>query len=322
MSTAVYPTTALHVVGAVDCAVLVREGASKTLLAAFLDVVEPQAENALLMAEALGFLQKTSGPHFRPKGLLPQLLVTCGPKRRPVAFRLALEQFEPFVLFTQRLFQLESAQDAAKSVKAVYSLLAHREEIASTLTDLGTYSNSLRVEGGGLLLPRGKEDDDYLSVTAEVLDDRQTALLFVSRRLGNQAANWIDRANVLDHLAMAYQRAALVRDDARAPVVHAANAVESFLEQVARNFGASLSGATGINGKADKLYQATPRRITTKHLNLLKYLGHTRNAADHGVDSETGQTWDISEGTALEYIHVAMTTVSSIVGLMNGSYKI
>ena len=320
---AFYPTTALHVVGAIDCAVLSRDGADKALVASFLDIVDTQAENALLMAESLGLLCRSpAGQKFRPNGLLPKLLVSCNASKRPYVFRLALEQYEPFVFFTNRLTQSQTAQEAARAVKALCTLTVHREEIASTLTDLGTFSSSLRVEAGGLLLPRGRDDEDYLSVTGEVLDDRQTALLFVNRQLGVSASQWIDQANVLDHLVMAYQRAALSHDDSRAPIVHAANAIESVLDQIATHYTVPLAGATGINAKADRLYQAAPRRITTKHLNVLKYLGHVRNAADHGVDHETGHVWAISEGTAFEYIHVAITTVSSLVALINGDYRI
>jgi hypothetical protein len=320
---AFFPTTALHIMGAVDCAVLSRQGADAALLAEFLDIVQPQAENALLMGEALGLLEREEpGRPFHARGLLPQILVSCNQARRPCVFRLALEQYEPFALFAHRLAQSHTAQEAARAVRAVVGLAAHREEIASTLTDLGTFSNALEVRAGGLLLPRGREVEDYLSATADVLDDRQSALLFVTRRLGTTASQWVDRVNVLDHLVTAYQRSSLARDDSRAPIMHAGNALESFLEQFATHHAISLAGATGINAKADRLYQANPRRITTKHLNLLKYLGHVRNAADHGIDSETGQTWTITEGTSHEYVHVAMTAISSVVAFLSGTHRI
>lgn len=225
-------------------------------------------------------------------------------------------------MFAYRLAQTQSAQDAAHAVKTIFNLTAHRQEIASTLTDLGTFSNSLRLEAGGLLVPKADPEDDYLSVTAEVLDDRQSAEIFTARRVGTQATNWVDRTNVLDHLVTAYQRAAAARDDSRLPILHAANAIESFLEQVGGHFTVNLAGATGINAKAERLYQSNPRRITTKHLNLLKYLGHLRNAADHGVDTETGQTWEITESAAVEYVHVAMTAVASIVSYIHNYYRI
>jgi predicted XRE-type DNA-binding protein len=46
---------------------------------------------------------------------------------------------------------------------------------------------------------------------------------------------------------------------------------------------------------------------------MVKYLGHLRNAADHGVDSEIGTQWQVSAKTAVEYVHVAQSTISAMV---------
>jgi len=318
-----FPTTALHVVGAIDCSLLSRTGATSILVGEFLDITQDRAGNALLMGESLGLLrrQNPKAP-FIANGLLPQILVSCSAKNRPCVFRLALEQYEPFRIFAHRLAQSHTAQEAARAVKSVAQLDAHRDEIANTLSDLGTYSNSLRIEAGGLLTPRGRDDEGYLSVTSEVMDDRQTALLFVTKRIGTRAAQWVDPNSVFEPLVTAYQRSANAHSESRAPIVHAANAVESFLEQFSAARGVSLGGAAGINAKAQALRSSQPPAITTKHLNLMKYLGHVRNAADHGIDPETNQPWEISETTAHEYVHVAMTAISSLVSFHQDTYRI
>ena len=75
--------------------------------------------------------------------------------------------------------------------------------------------------------------------------------------------------------------------------------------------GVNLQNATGLNAKADTL--GRQGALTDKHKNMLKYLGHVRNAADHGTDPAVGHAWEISRTTAVEYVHVAMSTIAAIV---------
>ena len=81
----------------------------------------------------------------------------------------------------------------------------------------------------------------------------------------------------------------LLNKSSRAPIVHAGNAVESFLSQLAAHHGVNVQNAHGINAKVDVLAKAN--HLLSKHKFMVKYLGHVRNAADHGVDAEIGTQW-------------------------------
>jgi hypothetical protein len=70
-----------------------------------------------------------------------------------------------------------------------------------------------------------------------------------------------------------------------------------------------LTGATGINAKLDKFDQA--RKLPKKLVHVGKYLGHIRNAADHGVDADVGAPWNIRTATGLEYVFVACSFVAA-----------
>jgi hypothetical protein len=137
-------------------------------------------------------------------------------------------------------------------------------------------------------------------------------------RLGEEAVNWIDGPNVLDNLVTAYQCAAVAEQDPRAPIVHGGNAIESFLSQLAAHHTVNVATANGINAKADRLASAS--HLLSKHKFMVKYLGHVRNAADHGVDSEIGTQWDVSPKTAVEYVHVAQSVITAIVAQINSKY--
>jgi len=125
---------------------------------------------------------------------------------------------------------------------------------------------------------------------------------------------------VLENLITAYQRAAVAEQDSRAPIVHAGNAVESFLSQLATHHGVNVQNAHGINAKADAL--GTPNHLLSKHKFMVKYLGHVRNAADHGVDAAIGTQWDVSQNTAVEYVHVAQSVISAIVAQINNRFTV
>ena len=53
-----------------------------------------------------------------------------------------------------------------------------------------------------------------------------------------------------------------------------------------------------------------------------KYLGHIRNAADHGADSETGAAWQITGATGQEFVFVACSFLSTVVALEEGRFEI
>lgn len=144
-----------------------------------------------------------------------------------------------------------------------------------------------------------------------VIQQREDAAQAVRRLLGEQVVAWIDGPNVFENLVTAYQRSATSETDSRAPIVHAGNAVESFLSQLAQHHSVNVQTAHGINAKADRIGQAN--HLLSKHKFMVKYLGHLRNAADHGVDSEIGTQWQVSAKTAVEYVHVAQSTISAMV---------
>ena len=125
---------------------------------------------------------------------------------------------------------------------------------------------------------------------------------------------------MLNKLVIAYQLLETsLENNTTSPVVHAGNAVESFLTQLGGYWGVNLNNAPGINAKVDTL----GNNLSHKHKNMLKYLGHIRNAADHGIDPSINQSWAISKETAIEYVHVSLSTIKSIVmGVLQNRYTL
>jgi hypothetical protein len=316
MPNTIASATAEQVVDAVDACVLAGIPIDKTFLSTYLDIPEGPAENALVMAAELGFLTVTAGNKYAPNGPAAEYLVGCPQKKQPVVFRYFLEQYGPFAKYKERLTRAGGADVAARQIKAVFGLAAHRNEIVTTLNNFGTYAGALTQQIGGIACPAADPQFDYLSVIAEVIAERESATMFVRQRLGENACDYIDNDTVLEHLVTAYQQAGEADVDSRQPIVNAANAVESFLVQLAAEHTVDLTGATGINAKVDRLVRAN--RVSKKHQYMLKYLGHVRNAAEHGIDPDINAMWDISESTAREYVYVAISTINGCVAF-NGN---
>jgi hypothetical protein len=319
MAYTIASATAEQVVDAVDASVLAGSPIDKTFFSTYLDIPEEAAENALVMAAELGFLIRT-GQKYKPHAPAAEYLVGCPEKKQPVVFRYFLEQYPPFAKYKERLARADNADEAARQIKAVFALAAHRNEIAATLNNFETYAGALTLEIGGKARATLDPQFDYLNVVAEVIADRESATMFVRRRLGEEACDYIDDDTVLSHLVTAYQQAGEADRDTRQPVVNAANAIESFLVQLAAQHGVNLAGAAGINSKVDRLVAAG--RVSKKHQFMLKYLGHVRNGADHGADPDINAMWEISESTSREYVYVAMSTINGCVAFNGNSYVI
>jgi hypothetical protein len=315
----IYRTTAEDIVGATDAILQMRSGGDEHLVANFLDIPVENARNALFMAEQLGLIQQDNPGNYVSVFPYAVYLVTSSILQKAAVLRLTLEQYAPYKAFKFRLSVTDNTQDAANQVRALFTVGAHRHDIASTFVSLGTYTGSLIAEGAGKYRASTDETPAYLSIVNEVVQERGSAEFCVRSKIGD-AADWVDQQEVFAPLVTSYQLAALAENDSRSPVVYAGNAVESFFAQVADHFGVNVSRAFGINAKVDALAQAG--HLTTKHKFMAKYLGHIRNAADHGIDSEIGQTWSVSEKTAVEYVHVAQSVIVAVVAYIRNQFLV
>jgi hypothetical protein len=105
--------------------------------------------------------------------------------------------------------------------------------------------------------------------------------------------------------------------DGRTAVLLAGNAVESYLVALAGTLGVALGGAAGINAKLDRFAHPgaglVPANALPKKLIFMgKYLGHVRNAADHGVDTDIGAAWQIQPSTGLDFVNVACSFICAV----------
>ena len=106
----------------------------------------------------------------------------------------------------------------------------------------------------------------------------------------------------------------------REAVVNAGNAVESFLVDYASKVRVPLAGKNGINSKVTHL--KSQNKMPTKLSFKGQYLGHIRNAADHGIDPEVGATWEILASTGQEYVFVSCSFIRTTIALIDRIYEV
>lgn len=319
----IFPTTAEHIIGATDAVLLKNDGCDENFVSLFLDVPVDSAKNSLKMGQQLGLIKlDTSNNLYYPVYPFSTYLVTSKEQQKSAIIRIFLEQYAPYKTFKNRLIVTGLAHTAAEQVRVYYGLSAHRDSIKDTITSLGTYAQSLVSEGAGLykISEVVGEREDYLLRINEIVSEREKAEIQVRKLIGEKAQNWVDATQTLEPLITGYQKLADSQQDSRSPILYAGNAFESFLVKLANHYGVSLNGVTGINSKIDKL--STGGYLKTKHKFMAKYLGHIRNACDHGVDSEIGQAWDISNKTSHEYVHITMTCIEVIVDSVDGIFRV
>ncbi len=307
-----FSATAEQVVAVVDAASVFGE-TDPTLAAEFTDLSRDQAEAALQLAADLGLLQERKGKYSLGSPLCRPLL---SPREaaRAVAMRVVLENYEPFRLFRERLLMTPVAATAAQQTKTALQLQADRERVKDTLISLGTYSQALVSEGAGRYRPSETGHDNTLDALAAACTDYVASEVRVREQLGQTACAQVSHDEVVRPLAEALLQAAA--GDARGAVVRAGNAVESYLTQVGAETATNLAGATGLNAKVERLEQA--QHLPKKLGYAGRYLGHIRNAADHGVDPEINAAWSIRRSTGVEYVFVACSFIAAFVARRRG----
>ncbi len=307
-------STAEDVVASVEAVVVNGKPTQVNFVADFADIPNDRAAEALKLAIDLGLLSENGG-NYSPASPLCLLLATPDLTQKAAVLRIVLESYEPFVTFRKRLKATDLAATAAQQTRAALGLTAHRDAIKDTLVSLGTYSHALETEGGGRYQPAQLPIENQLLAIAQRCRDAASAEARIRHQMGDAAADSASRDEVLMPLANALLQAGA--GDGRAAVLLAGNAIESYLEALAGRRGVNVAGAAGINAKLDRFSHAdaglVPANALPKKLIYMgKYLGHIRNAADHGVDPELGAAWQIQESTGLEFVYVACSFISAV----------
>lgn len=316
MPRAFFRATAEQVIG-VSEAVVSLGGSDAAAVASFTDLPQQTANDALKLSTDMGLLC-FNGARFDCASPLTKLLRTPQDGEKAAILRVTIESYDPFLVFREELSATNNVTEAAQRTKSKLDLDCHREEIKETLLSLATYSGALTA-GQGNTYDRDVRGlsallDELAAGSRDIADATQTIMV----ELGPDAGAIVDHAQVILPLVAGLRHAAARAG--REAVLQAGIAIENFLTAVATHHGTSIIGANGVNAKMDRLVQAGHYSI--KLHNVCRYLGHIRNAADHGADADINAPWDISAQTGRNYVFVAARFIRSMLAYRLGRFDI
>ena len=313
-----HQATAEQVMAVSEASAALVMPADVKVISRFTDLPEEHTEKALALAIDLGLLAEDAG-FFSPASPLCKLLRTPHDNERAAVLRIAIESYTPFLIFREELEATNDPTAAAHRTKEALDLDCHREELKATLLNLATYSGALIASHGNTYKRDLESMSNLLHELASGSREESAAILAVRRELGEEAFQLVDHDGVVSPLASSL-RYASGGGSGRAAVLYVGNAMDSFLDWYAADRGVNLAGATGINGKIDKLQRE--QHLPKKLVFIGKYVGHTRNAADHGNDVEVGTHWNISDATGRNLVFVATSFIKSIIAYRANRYEL
>jgi hypothetical protein len=307
-------TTAEHVILVSEAISAFPQGATAVEMAAFLDLNQHQAEAALEMAVELTLL-KFQATKFYVRSSLCKFLFGPDQNVKSTVLRVVLEAYPPFITFRERWLSTADFTKAGNQTAQIHSLSLHRDSVKDTLINLATFARVFQTTGGGQYEMADKAGSNPLAALALACGDLASAEQRVRTQLGPNASNSVSKNDVIDPLVNALL-SCVQAGRARDAVVASANAIESFLYAEGNAIGLAMPNAHGINAKLALFKNAG--RLPDKLIKVGNYLGHVRNAADHGIDPEIGVTWTVSDSTGVEYSFVSCSFISNVYNHLHG----
>jgi len=308
------------IVAVVDAILAKRTECTEDFISEFADISPMQTSNALHMAMQLGLADKDNNTGFyTSNSFLARLLVSSrNDNHKAAIMRLILEQYEPYIAFKSRFSFSNSIDLACKQVKSLYSMSCGYKDIRNTIISIATYSRAM-INDGASSYKLNQDDISYIEILELALRFKANDDNALRAQLGDKVCNYISTENVFNPLSDAYSKIQNTDSDPKAIILYAANAFESFLQQIANSHKISLVGKNGIAQKSDALSSV----ISKKHRGMIQYICQIRNAVEHGADpDEGGKVWNISNESALMYPIIVASIIKSIVLRENGILSI
>jgi hypothetical protein len=310
--------TAEQVVDVVEAVVLAGAPTTAATVADHVTLPQPSVERALAVAVKLGLVEQQDTSFIAIPPYAHYFAEASEPRRIDV-LRIALEAFGPYGHFKGRLAFHGDAQKAARETKLRFGYTNHEAEIRETLVSLGQFAGSLSYStDGGLAVVRSDPADEFLGTAEAITLERASIDEFIREKLGDAAYTYVqdEQADIITHLRAAMAKVVAGELD-ESLVLEVANATENFLVKLAGDQSPPVNLATkhGVLAKAQALKNTA---LATKHLGFMTYIGHIRNAADHGIDPEIGLEWDITPDSARLSVFVLLSGIKSIVAFKEG----
>jgi len=301
-------TTAEDILFVIDAAYAKPEDCDSKFICDFTDLSESQVKNALHMAQEFSLVTFDSNTStYKGNSSLARLMLSTRTEEQKAAIMwLILDQYEPYRVFKDRLMRNDTLDQAAKKVKAIFDMKLSSSEIKETITNIATYSKAI-INNGARNYKLNQDETSHIDILERVLYNKANDNNILLSLLGERIYDDLNKETIIVPLLDAFSKIQATPTDGKSIILYAANAFESFLVQLGSERNISLIGKNGIIAKSNML------SFSKKHKGMIEYLGHVRNASDHGADpSENNTSWAVYDETAKIYPFVVVNLIKAI----------
>jgi hypothetical protein len=313
-------TTAELLLRAAEAAHILGPAATTTAIGEFLGT-PARAAPALAGAKELSFVEEgTAGEWTGTRWA--RVAASVSPQEKAVVLRMQLEDYEPYVLFRNRLVAGEEPTDAARQVCVTFGITTDELDARSFLIDCGTFSGSLTYGHAQRLLVNADESvtTDAMTLYEGVLAERDAVIAHIAINLGPEAAGFVT-GDIFDYLVDSYL-AILNGSPLDGAMFQLGKGVETFVKRLAtRPPSLTLPSSVKTLGQVAR-HLKDHGRLKSKHHSLVIALTDVRNAADHTVDAEIGASWQFSRQTAIAASHLTWAFMRSFLAVEAGDFQL
>ena len=305
MALAIPDASGSNIVAMVDLVVM-SPGATAADCAAFADIPETRASDALAAAELLGLL-RPDGQGYAQTDWRAEVLAAGSVDQKRQIFRAQLERFEPYVYVRLRMIQGFDILQACREARARFALENQPAVIRDIFLNWGLHARSLVGDPPGPDTSAGI-DSPLAAVIDPILDAGNAVEEFVSDALTPALYVGLDQG-VRDNLLLGVRRF-LNQEEPRSVGQPLGIAFEDYLRSVAGAAGVDVSTKNGITEVGIEL--RSQHLIAKKHIALVQAVGAIRIAIEHGIDADEGHEWQITTQGLRLLVATVMLGIKSI----------
>lgn len=234
-------------------------------------------------------------------------------------FRSALQEYPPFLLFTEFVTKGYTLTNATAMTRGILKIESPLSRVEKSLRNWGSYAGVFDKVTGELVLPLSVDrlTAEFVKGLHEALDSQLKANIFIIELLSPQGYAYL----VEEEIDVSTLSSALLshEKDPRTSAENASQVYEQFLYKLGQDVGANVTKANGVIELADSIRSvwkpspAVNQKMVLANQTLISHgLGGIRNMSSHGPDKETGIKWTISPQAALAMTLLVCTTIRSI----------
>jgi hypothetical protein len=277
-----------------------------------LEIDADRAKALLEGAELLGLIVDGSPDR------LASLIRDASLVERRQILRLYVESFPPYSTWKRKIAQGFEPLEAARQVKAIFTIEDPPAAIRDWFLDLGGYSGSVTEEAPGITPVRGG-DVGLGSLLSGLLDSAESRTQALSDYLG--PALWAKLPPAAtEHLDAALSKLASNEDPSEV-VREAGMAMDNYMADLGASVKGGYAGLTMGQAAKELLDDGL---LVSKQQGFTSYGTNLRNAAEHpDTDADlNGARWEITGKGALTYLRVVLDFIRSANAKLEGRFEV